>query len=60
MIDKYVIVAENRYLKERLPITYPMSKAEAESWKPSTIDKKHYRYFRIAKHKEKKTPSVKS
>jgi hypothetical protein len=53
-MDKYHIVAQDRYTKQRIPITSPMTFEEAKNYKPSRSEKIAYRYFRVAKVKSKK------
>lgn len=49
----YGIRAENRKSKERVMITQPMSLQNAEAWKPSSFQKKTYKYFRVVKYSGK-------
>ena len=57
MNDRYVIVARVRIIRgmsyegKREVITNPMSKAEAEQWKPTPTCKRSYKYFRVVKYK---------
>lgn len=47
------IRAENRETKERVMITEPMTISEAQSWKPTSLHKKRYRYFRVCRYRGK-------
>lgn len=51
--NNYGIRAENRSTKTRVMITHPMPLQEAEAWKPSSIQKKLYKYFRVVKYNGK-------
>lgn len=51
MDDKYHIVATYRQTGVRMPITGQMTKAEAQAFRPSSADKKDFKYFKIAKYK---------
>lgn len=46
----YVITATDREKNRRIAIAGPMSQAEANSWTPTSLDRKYYKYFKIAKH----------
>ena len=50
---KYGIKAEQRSARVRIFIAGPMTEKEAFDWKPTSLDKKQYRYFRVAKYKKK-------
>lgn len=48
--NTYGIRAENRKTKQRVMITEPMTLENAEAWKPSSFQKKFYKYFRVVKY----------
>lgn len=48
--QKYCISAKNRQTGYTEDVTSPMSKEEADVWKPNSIIKKLYTYFRVSKH----------
>ncbi len=50
---KYGIRAEVRSERVRIFIVGPMTEVEAFDWKPTSVDKKYYRYFRVAKYPSK-------
>ncbi len=53
MEPAYHIVAtvRNTKPKRRERVTGSMPLAEAKAWTPSTMDKRHYKYFRVVRTK---------
>lgn len=50
MKQQYCISAKCRETKFTSSITGPMSKEDADEWKPTSLHKRLYTYFRVAKH----------
>jgi hypothetical protein len=49
--ERYHIVAEDKKTNKRIPVTDSMSLEQAKQWKPMSVMKKSYKYFRVVRIK---------
>ncbi len=50
MAAEYIIIAQVRASKRRMPITEPMPKEKAKEWAPTPSHRVVYRYFKVEKY----------